>query len=63
MAEDFRTWHATVLATVAVTRSHPGPRGRGAVRAAIAAAAREVSEFLGNTPAACRASYIDPRVF
>jgi DNA topoisomerase IB len=23
---------------------------------------REVSEYLGNTPAVCRASYIDPRV-
>jgi hypothetical protein len=24
---------------------------------------KEVSRFLGNTPAVCRASYIDPRVF
>lgn len=24
---------------------------------------REVSHYLGNTPAVCRASYIDPRVF
>jgi len=23
----------------------------------------EVAEYLGNTPAVCRASYIDPRVF
>jgi DNA topoisomerase IB len=26
-------------------------------------AVKEVSRFLGNTPAVCRASYIDPRVF
>ena len=26
-------------------------------------AVRRVSECLGNTPAVCRASYIDPRVF
>jgi hypothetical protein len=24
---------------------------------------KQVSRFLGNTPAVCRASYIDPRVF
>jgi DNA topoisomerase I len=24
---------------------------------------REVARYLGNTPAVCRASYIDPRVF
>ncbi len=62
-AKDFRTWHATVLAAVAVARWDTGPRGRGAVRKATAATAREVSEYLGNTPAVCRASYIDPRVF
>jgi hypothetical protein len=26
-------------------------------------AVREVASYLGNTPAVCRASYIDPRVF
>jgi DNA topoisomerase-1 len=29
----------------------------------ISLAVREVSYFLGNTPAVARASYIDPRVF
>lgn len=28
----------------------------------VARAVREVSEYLGNTPTVCRASYIDPRV-
>jgi len=29
---------------------------------AISRAVKEVSHYLGNTPAVCRASYIDPRV-
>ena len=29
---------------------------------AVARAVKEVSHYLGNTPAVCRASYIDPRV-
>lgn len=61
-AKDFRTWHATVLAAVDVA-SAPDPSGRTAVRKAIASTARTVSEYLGNTPAVCRSSYIDPRVF
>ncbi|MFG3265494.1 DNA topoisomerase IB [Streptomyces bobili] len=63
-AKDFRTWHATVLAAVALAvttqeaRATPAARCRQAARAA-----RAVSRYLGNTPAVCRASYIDPRVF
>ena len=30
---------------------------------AISRAVKEVAHYLGNTPAVCRASYIDPRVF
>ncbi len=30
---------------------------------AIVRAVKEVAHYLGNTPAVCRASYIDPRVF
>ena len=30
---------------------------------AITRSVKEVSHYLGNTPAVCRASYIDPRVF
>ena len=30
---------------------------------AITRAIKEVAHYLGNTPAVCRASYIDPRVF
>ncbi|MFD3543312.1 DNA topoisomerase IB [Streptomyces sp. NPDC058662] len=62
-AKDFRTWYATVLAAVALAVSagtaEASPARRGRV---VARAVREVSEYLGNTPAVCRASYIDPRV-
>ena len=60
-AKDFRTWHGTVLAAVALA-GEPRPRSEAAAKRTIAAAVQEVSEALGNTPAVCRASYIDPRV-
>jgi DNA topoisomerase-1 len=60
-AKDFRTWHGTVLAAVALAGEEP-PRSEAAAKRAIAGAVEEVSEALGNTPAVCRASYIDPRV-
>jgi DNA topoisomerase IB len=62
-AKDFRTWNATVLAAVALAVSGQvagSPTGR---KRAIARAVNEVAHYLGNTPAVCRASYIDPRVF
>jgi DNA topoisomerase IB len=62
-AKDFRTWNATVLAAVAVAVSGQAqlpPTGR---KRAITRAVKEVARYLGNTPAVCRASYIDPRVF
>jgi DNA topoisomerase IB len=61
-AKDFRTWHATVLAAVAVAVA-PEPGSEMARKRTIAAAVADVAEHLGNTPAVCRASYIDPRVF
>ncbi|MFE7595632.1 DNA topoisomerase IB [Streptomyces sp. NPDC057494] len=63
-AKDFRTWHATVLAAVALAVSEdmadasPTRRRRAETRAV-----HEVSCYLGNTPAVCRASYINPRIF
>lgn len=61
-AKDFRTWHATVLAAVAlaVSEQASSPTAR---KRAISRAVSEVAHYLGNTPAVCRASYIDPRVF
>jgi len=60
-AKNFRTWHGTVLAAVALADEAP-PRSEAAAKRAIARAVDQVSETLGNTPAVCRASYIDPRV-
>ena len=60
-AKDFRTWHATVLAAVALAVSEHATTKAGRKRAEARAVA-EVSHYLGNTPAVCRASYIDPRV-
>ena len=61
-AKDFRTWNATVLAAVGLAVS-PVPRSSASSRRrAVARVVKEVSEYLGNTPAVCRASYIDPRV-
>jgi DNA topoisomerase IB len=60
-AKNFRTWHGTVLAAVALA-GEKRPRSEAAAKRAISRAVNEVSEALGNTPAVCRASYIDPRV-
>jgi DNA topoisomerase IB len=61
--KDFRTWHATVLAAVglAVSRS-AATASSAASKRAVARVVREVADYLGNTPAVARASYIDPRV-
>jgi DNA topoisomerase IB len=60
-AKDFRTWNATVLAAVALA-GHGRPEAKTARKRAIRTAIESVAAFLGNTPAVCRASYIDPRV-
>lgn len=61
-AKDFRTWHATVLAALALaTGPEPGDTPTSRKRA-IKAAVEEVSQYLGNTPTIAKASYIDPRV-
>jgi DNA topoisomerase IB len=63
-AKDFRTWNATVLAAVSLAVASPAAvRTPTARKRAKSLAVREVSRYLGNTPAVCRASYIDPRVF
>jgi DNA topoisomerase I len=62
-AKDFRTWNATVLAAVALAVSGGVADTKTGRKRAISRAVKEVSHYLGNTPAVCRASYIDPRVF
>ncbi|XAY07175.1 hypothetical protein DSM112329_04055 [Paraconexibacter sp. AEG42_29] len=68
-AKDFRTWGATVLCAVSLgvgDLTPPARRRRGATAAARkkvqVQAIREVARYLGNTPAVCRRSYVDPRV-
>ncbi|MGZ4589842.1 MAG: DNA topoisomerase IB [Actinomycetes bacterium] len=61
-AKDFRTWHATVLMAVGLAVSTSAPTSESARKRAISRAVTEVSTYLGNTPAVCRSSYIDPRV-
>jgi DNA topoisomerase-1 len=60
-AKDFRTWNATVLAAVALAGAKD-TLGCGAREREVKQAIKTVAAFLGNTPAVCRASYVDPRV-
>jgi DNA topoisomerase-1 len=63
-AKDFRTWSGTALAAVALAVSGPAASAsKTARKRAKTRAIKEVSRYLGNTPAVARASYIDPRVF
>lgn len=61
-AKDFRTWHATVHAAVALARSEEPGDTKASRRRAVKAAVEEVSAYLGNTPTIAKNSYIDPRV-
>ncbi len=61
-AKDFRTWHATVLMAVGLGVSAHVPSTGSARKRAVTRAVKEVADYLGNTPAVCRKSYIDPRV-
>ncbi|VXB68071.1 DNA topoisomerase IB [Aeromicrobium sp. 9AM] len=59
-AKDFRTWRGTSIAALALARSDRSTPARR--KKSVAAAMREVSEHLGNTPAIARTSYVDPRI-
>ncbi len=61
-AKDFRTWHGTVQCSLALAVSYSANSSDTARKRAIARAVKEVAHYLGNTPAVCRKSYIDPRV-
>jgi DNA topoisomerase I len=60
-AKEFRTWNATVLMALLLASAEPAPTARSR-KSAIAAGVRGVAEWLGDTPAVARGSYIDPRV-
>ena len=61
-AKDFRTWHGTVIAAVALAQADAAATTPSKRKRAVAGAMREVSLYLGNTPTVARASYVDPRL-
>lgn len=60
-AKTFRTWTATVLACELLLERLPSISERQNIRQ-INQVIKRVSEQLGNTPAICKKSYVDPRV-
>jgi DNA topoisomerase I len=62
-AKDFRTWNATVLAAAFIAAHAVTATSETAKKRAISTVIKDVANYLGNTPAVCRSSYIDPRVF
>lgn len=61
-AKDFRTWHGTVIAAVVLAQANTDATSKTARAKAVTAAMREVGDYLGNTPAVAKSSYVDPRV-
>jgi DNA topoisomerase IB len=63
-AKDFRTWGATLQALVFLCgQPCQQPVSQRAFNRCVAQTARNVAAVLGNTPAVCRRSYINPKVF
>jgi DNA topoisomerase IB len=63
-AKDFRTWGGTISAIALLARTPlPEARAERPFKSAIVEVVKAVADRLGNTPAVCRSSYIDPRVF
>jgi DNA topoisomerase IB len=61
-AKDFRTWHATVHAAVALATSPEPGESLTSRRRAVKEAIEQVADYLGNTPTIAKNSYVDPRV-
>lgn len=63
-AKDFRTWGGTVRAISFLScQTLKQPLSERGFNQCVAATARDVAQALGNTPAVCRKSYINPVVF
>lgn len=60
-AKEFRTWNATVLMALLLANAEPSPTARGR-KSVINASIHGVANWLGDTPAVARKSYIDPRL-
>lgn len=66
-AKDFRTWHGTSIAAVALAGLYAeSPSDKKwtatAKKQAMTQAIQQTAQRLGNTPAVCRRSYVAPRV-
>lgn len=63
-AKDFRTWGATLRAIAALScRELPSKCSERDFKRCVVETAKHVADALGNTPAVCRKSYINPVVF
>jgi DNA topoisomerase IB len=60
-AKDFRTWNANVRMVAALAAVQPAPTTDKARHRLVVATIKDVARHLGNTPAVCRGSYVDPR--
>jgi DNA topoisomerase-1 len=61
IAKDFRTWHGTVLAALALQEFQKFDTQAGAKRN-IKEAIQRVAACLGNTPTICRKCYVHPEI-
>ena len=61
-AKDFRTWDVPARGGVVRPRTLAGCFGLGRHRRSASGVIRQVAESLGDTPAVCRKSYVDPRI-
>jgi DNA topoisomerase-1 len=61
-AKDFRTLHGSALAGEALAKLDPA-ESPSARKRQMAGVVKQVSAFLQNTPAICRASYVAPCLF
>jgi DNA topoisomerase I len=62
-AKDFRTWAGTIICACALARAGTEAiEKRAARKRKVMAAIKETAEMLGNTPAVCRSSYINPAI-
>jgi DNA topoisomerase-1 len=60
-AKDFRTWHGTVLAAVALAENPVGG-DQGGDKRVVTEVIRQVASRLGNTPTICRKCYVHPQL-
>lgn len=60
--KDFRTWAATVRVALDLRQRGAAPSQRQGKKMVLEAV-RTAAEYLGNTPAVCRSSYVHPGVF